>query len=98
MADYFTISGDDIKDKEITADTLWDEVDLEGSKDVTIFTDLSTSCNMDIHVPDLSSDVTPHISFSIESEGDQVLLTGNYPSIQVSIDTDNTGTAFYNVG
>lgn len=49
MSDYFTISGSQIKDKEVTADELWDPVDLTSNDQLTVFTDCSVSCKVDIY-------------------------------------------------
>ncbi len=98
MSDYFTISGSQIKDKEVTADELWDEIDLTSNDQLTIFTDCSVSCNLETHVPDVDSDYHTVNSFGLDAGGDVVILTGNYTSLKFSVDTDNTLTAFYEEG
>ncbi len=95
MTEFFEINGYEINGTDITADTLWDEVNFNSNDDITVFIDVTTSCNLSLHTKDPDSTSHEVNSFSVDASGDSLILTGSYQNIQLSIDTTATTTAWY---
>ncbi len=98
MSQYFTIDGEDIKNKSVSSGDKWDALDLYPRAEASLFIDVDTGCNLTMYVTDLDSDVYEHKSVSLDAGFNVIHLSKNYPEMKFSIDASTTVTAFYCIG
>ncbi len=98
MSKYFSINGENIKDKSIQADETWDILDLYPKTTISMFIDSADAGNLTMEVGDPHSNFYEYKSVSVEEGMNVYHLEKNYPFVRFSIDTTTTLTAFYELG